>query len=142
MDNQERPQDYNSEPVEYCARCYSLKIKHEDALDTDCCADCGSTDILEAPIEVWEQKYERRYGHKFAVKTEDPKQTFIFKLPLEKLKTKIYQCESWEEIIRYFYPNFHGGYSKADSIILFFDTIVRQGKLNELKLYLFKRFKY
>lgn len=142
MGNQERPQDYNSEPVEYCARCYSLKIKHEDALDTDCCADCGSTDILEAPIEVWEQKYERRYGHKFAVKPEDPKQTFIFKLPLEKLKTKIYQCESWKEIIHYFYPNFPGGYSKADSIILFFDTIVRQGKLNELKLYLFKRFKY
>ncbi len=23
--------DYDSEPVTYCARCYSLKVKHEDA---------------------------------------------------------------------------------------------------------------
>jgi hypothetical protein len=142
MDTQARPDDYDAEPVEYCARCYSLKVKHSDDLDIDCCADCGCTDILESPIEEWEKKYERRYGRKFTQKEEDPKKTFIFNLPLEKLKTKVYQSNIWKDIIHAVYPNFPGGLSKADSIILFFDTVVRQGRLNELKLLLLKKFKY
>ena len=142
MDKLERPNDYDSEPVTYCARCYSLKIKHEDVLDTDCCAECGSTDIMEGPIEVWEQKYERRYGKKFAAKTEDPKKSFIFNLPIEKLKQKVYDSPKWKEIIKSMFPKFPGGYGKADSVILFFDTVVRQNRLEELKLLLFKLFKY
>lgn len=134
--------DYDSEPVTYCARCYSLKIKHEDALDLDCCADCGGTDILEAPIEVWEKLYERRYGHKFTQKEEDPKKTFIFKLSIEELKTRLYNYDKWKEVIRSLYPNFPEGYSKIESILLFFDTLIRQNRLDELKLLLFKRFKY
>ena len=134
--------DYDSEPVTYCARCYSLKIKHEDILDLDCCADCGSTDILETSIDDWEKKYERRYKHKFVQKEEDPKKTYIFKLSIEQLKTMVYQNENWRDIIKAIYPHFPGGYSKADSIILFFDTLFKQNKLDELRLLLFKQFKY
>ena len=142
MSVEERNQDYDSEPVRYCARCYSLKVKYEESVDSECCGDCGSSDILEAPIEEWEKKYERRYGHKFTQKEQDPKNTFIFKLPLDKLKAKVYESSQWREIINAIYPKFPGGYGKADSIILFFDTLVRQNKLNELKLLLYKRFKY
>lgn len=133
--------NYDSEPVTYCARCYSLKIKHEDVLDLDCCADCGSTDILETSIDDWEKKYERRYRHKFVQKEEDPKKTYIFKLSIEQLKTKVYQSERWRDIIKAIYPHFPGGYGKADSIILFFDTLFRQNRLDDLRLTLFKQFK-
>ena len=126
MSVEERNQDYDSEPVRYCARCYSLKVKYEESVDSECCGDCGSSDILEASIEEWEKKYERRYGYKFTQKEQDPKNTFIFKLPLNKLKAKVYESSQWREIINAIYPKFPEGYGKADSIILFFDTLVRQ----------------
>ena len=137
--------DYDSEPVRYCARCYSLKIKCDDTMDSECCEycdDCGCSDVNEAPFEVWEQKYEKRYGHKFAVKNEDPKKSFIYNLTTEELKTKIYKSEKWKYIIRSLYPKFPEGLSKADSIILFFSTILKDNKLNDLKLLLLKLFKY
>lgn len=133
--------DYDSEPVRYCARCYSLKVKYEEALDSECCGECGSTDILEASVEEWEHKYERRYGHKFTVREDDPKKTFIFKLSLKELMHKVADSPKWKEIIKGIYPHFPGGYGKADSIVLFFDTLVKQNRLGELKLFLFKHFK-
>ena len=69
MSDKNNIEDYNTEPVTYCARCYSLKIKHEDALDADYCGECGSTDTAEASIEEWERLFERRYGHKYAEKS-------------------------------------------------------------------------
>lgn len=134
--------DYDAEPVRYCSRCYSLKVKYEEEIDSEYCADCGCSDIVEAPFEVWEQKYEQRYGHKFAVKNEDPKKSFIFGLSLEKIKTKVYKSDKWREIIKALYPRFPGGLSKADSVILFFDKIVKDNKITELKLLLLKIFKY
>ena len=142
MDNQVNYEDYDSEPVKYCARCYSLKIKYEDALDSECCAECGSTDILEAPVDEWEKKYERRYGHKLTQKTEDPKSTYFFKLTTKELMDKVAGSLKWREIIKSIYPHFPGGYGKADSIVLFFDTLIKQNKIGELKLFLFKHFKY
>ena len=134
--------DYDAEPVRYCARCYSLKVKYEESLDSEYCADCGCSDILEAPFEVWEQKYEKRYGHKFAVKTEDPKKSFIFNLTTEELKTKVYKSDKWRDIIKSLYPKVPGGLSKADSIILFFHTLLKDNKINDLKFLLLKLFKY
>ena len=134
--------DYDSEPVRYCAKCYSLKIKYEDSKDADYCADCGCFDITDAPIEVWEEKYEKRYGHKFAVKTEDPKKTFVFNLSIEDLKKRVYHSEKWKQIIYSLYPKFPGGYSKADSIILFFHQIVKDNKISDLKMLLLKLIKY
>ena len=48
--------DYDSEPVRYCSRCYSLKVKYDETLDSEYCGDCGCSDISEAPIEIWEEK--------------------------------------------------------------------------------------
>jgi len=141
MDTQEITNDYDSEPVRYCAKCYSLKIKYEESIDSECCADCGSSDVLEAPIEEWEKMYERRYGHKFAEKNNDPKKSFIFKLPIQKLKTKVYESEFCRDIIKTMYPKFPGGLGRADSVILFFDTVIKQNRLEELKLLLFNKLK-
>lgn len=134
--------DYDIEPVKYCARCYSLKIKYEESLDSEYCAECGSTDVLESPIEEWERKYERRYGHKFTVKEENPEKTFFFRLTTKELMHKVSDSPKWNEIIRGIYPHFPRGYSKTDSLILFFDTLIKQNRLGELRLFLFKHFKY
>ena len=55
---------YNNEPVFYCAECLSLRIRPYND-NTNYCDDCGSTDILTAPIEVWEKLYEAKYGKKY-----------------------------------------------------------------------------
>lgn len=142
MPSDTKIEEYDAEPVRYCSKCYSLKVKYEEALDSECCSDCGCMDIVEAPVEVWEKLYEKRYGHKFIVKNEDPEKSYVFNLPLEKLKTKVFNSPKWKEIIRSMYRHFPSGYSKTDSIILFFDTVIRQNRLKELRLLLYKYFKY
>ena len=142
MSEDRKNADYDSEPVRYCTRCYSLKIKYEEELDTEYCDNCGCLEITEAPIEIWEQKYEKRYGHKFAIKNEDPKKAFIFSLSIEELKSKVYHSDKWQQIIYTIYPGFPRGYSKADSIILFFHNILKDNKMDDLKILLFKLLKY
>ena len=137
-----RNDDYDLEPVKFCPKCYSLKVKYDGTVDSEYCGECGCTDIQELPFEVWEQKYEGRYKHKFAERNSDPKQSFVFNMSLEKLKEKVYKSPKWKQIIRTMFPNFPEGLDRADSVILFFDTVIRQNKINELRLLLFKTFKY
>jgi hypothetical protein len=141
MDNQGRHEEYDSEPVRYCARCYSLRVKYDADTDAEYCDDCGCTDILESSFDEWEKRYENRFKHKFCEKSEDPKKNFIFSLSLRELREKVYESSKWKEIIKGMFPHFPGGYSKADSVILFFDTVIRQNKIEELKLLLIKLFK-
>jgi hypothetical protein len=133
--------DYDEEPVVYCAKCYSLKIKYEEAIDADCCMDCGCSDVLTSSIDEWEKLYEQRYGHKFTVKTHDPKKSFIFKLPLEKLKEKVFKDIHWRDIIQNIYPHFPGGLGRADSLILFFDKLTRDNRLDDLRLLLLNHYR-
>lgn len=56
--------NYNEEPVCYCARCLSLKIK-SDIADYCYCDDCGSTRVEETSIFEWEKMYEQRHGTKY-----------------------------------------------------------------------------
>lgn len=136
LSNNERLQDYDSEPVEYCSRCYSLKIKYEDTIDADCCADCGCSDILTTTIDKWEELYKNRYGAKFIEKGTDPKKSPIFKLPIKKLKEKVYYHNSYKDIIFKLYPNFPRKLSKAESVILLFDKLTRDNRLDDLRLLL------
>ena len=133
-----RKGNYDSEPVKYCSKCYSLKIRYEEAIDSECCAECGSSDISEDSVYVWEKKYEQRYGHKFAVKNEDPTKSHIFKLSMPKLKAKVCDCPRWREIIYHIYPNFPGGWGKADSLILFFNKLYEDDRMDDLRLLLLK----
>jgi len=138
MTNQEKLQDYDSEPVFYCTRCYSLKVKYEEAIDAECCGECGCSDIASCSIEEWETKFQKRYGNKYTVKSEDPRTSPIFKMTLEKLKTKVYEMPIWKNIIHALYPKFPEGLSKADSLLLLFDKLIKDNRLDDLKMLLYK----
>lgn len=41
-------EEYNSEPVRYCPRCYSLRIGYiRGVADSDYCMECGCSDIRD-----------------------------------------------------------------------------------------------
>lgn len=138
MRSNEPYDDYDSEPVRYCTKCYSLRIKYEESVDSDYCLDCGCSDTKETSIEEWEKLYEKKYGHKYTEKSNDPKKSPIFKLPLNKLMSKVANCIKWESIIRSIFSRFPRGLSKADSIVLFFDMLVKHNKLDDLRTLLYK----
>lgn len=62
--------EYNNEPVFYCVKCLSLKIRDIPYMsDSDYCDACGSTNIQQTHIDQWEEMYEKKYGHKFLTKS-------------------------------------------------------------------------
>ena len=139
MSEEEKLNDYESDPVYYCGTCLSLSIKHEEITDSDYCKDCGGTDIIgPVPFEQWEKLYEKKHNHKYAVKSEDPRKSPIFKLPLGKLMEKVYDSPKWKDIIDGIYQHFPKGLSKADSIVVFFDKLAKENKLESLKMLLYK----
>ena len=141
MSEQEKINDYDSEPIAFCANCLSLKIKHEDSIDMDYCSDCGSSEIMEAPVERWEVLYEKKYGKKYVVKGNDPKKSPVFKLTISKLMDKFSNLPNWKTIIYNMYPRFPGGFGKADSIVLFFDKLAKDNKLDDLRVTMMKYIK-
>lgn len=48
-----KKEEYDKEPVCYCAQCKSLKIIDIDGITF--CDDCGSTDIKETDIYTWKK---------------------------------------------------------------------------------------
>lgn len=141
MPEEERLNDYDSEPIAFCEKCLSPKIKHEDIVNADYCADCGCFDIKEAKVEDWERMYEQKYGHKYVVKGSDPKKNPVFKLPVPKLMDRLCDLQQWREIIHSLYPKFPGGFSKADSIVLLFDKLSKDNRLNDLRMIMMKYIK-
>lgn len=126
--------DYDNEPVKYCSRCYSLKIGYESVVDAECCMECGCSDILESPIEEWEKLFERRYGHKYVVKGTDIKKSPIFSFPISRLKKMVWEHPQWMSIIHSLYPRFPHKLSKEDSIILLFDKLTKDNKIDDLRI--------
>ena len=62
--DKQKIEEYNSYPVSYCRHCLSLKIMTlEDTKGY--CDNCGSTDIEETVIELWENLYKEKYNKKF-----------------------------------------------------------------------------
>ena len=62
-------EDFNSEPVYYCAHCMSLHVLSDAGLDF--CGQCGSTEIEElesdenqTAIEKWQEMYNKRFSCK------------------------------------------------------------------------------
>lgn len=138
MSKETKHSDYDDEPVVYCARCYSLKIKYEEAIDADCCMECGCSDVKSASIDEWEQLYAKRYGTKYVVKRNDIRKSPLFNMPISSLKMMVYENPSWKNIIRSMYPRFPEGLSKSDSIILLFDKATKDNRMDDLKTILFK----
>lgn len=126
--------DYDSEPVKYCPRCYSLRIGSiEGADDSDYCMDCGCSEVASASISEWEGLYEGRYGRRFVERNLDPERSRVYGLTLDGLKRELCLSPLWREIIHIMYPSFPGWLMKADSVILFFDKVLRDSRLGELK---------
>lgn len=125
--------DYDSEPVKYCSKCYSLKIKYVEAIHSDCCSVCGCTDTAETTIDKWEKLYEGRYGQKYVQPSCNPRNSPIFKLSISALKGLIFNKIPYKRIARILYPNFPLHLSKADSIVLLFDKISKDNKLDDLR---------
>lgn len=138
MSEQDQLQDYDSEPVYYCATCLSLKIKHEEAIDSDCCGDCGSTNVVESTFEEWEKKYEKKYGRKYTEKSNDIRKSPVFKMSFSQLMKKVSDSSKWESIIQSIYGCLPKGLSKSDSIVLFFDKLIKDNKLDSLRALLYK----
>lgn len=138
MPEEYRPNDYDSDSWFYCASCFSPNIRHEDAIDSDCCGSCGCTNIVESTIEEWEKLYMKRYGHKYAEKSNNIRNSPIFKLSISKLMTKVADSPKWKAIITEIYRYFPRGLSKADSVVLFFDKLLKDNKLDSLKELLYK----
>lgn len=135
-------QEYNSEPVLYCSRCYSLKILSIEGLpDSDYCGDCGSSDIAETSIEEWESLYESRYGSKFVEHKKDLRNHPLFHAPLWRVTRELLSRDNYYDIIRMFYPGFRKSYCKTDTVMLFIDRMLKDGMLDELKLHLIKTLK-
>lgn len=138
MSDEEKTNDYDLEPVVYCSRCYSLKIKHDDTFDEDYCVDCGCTDVIESTIDVWEECYEKRYGDKFAKRTNTVKNFPIHRMSLSDLKVAVLNHPQRKNIIKTLYPNFPGDLDKTDCIILFFDKLSSDNKIEDLRNLLIK----
>lgn len=142
MPNGKGHSNYDDEPVLYCSKCYSLKIKYEDSIDAECCMDCGCSDILSTTIDKWEELYEKRYGNKFISGTYNVRGTPIFNMPISRLKMVVFNSPYWKDIIRTLYPRFPKKLNKVDSIILLFDKVIKDRKLDDLRLLLNKFTKY
>ena len=136
--NAEKIVDYDDEPVKYCTRCLSLKIKYEATIDVEYCGDCGCTDVIESTFDEWESKYTERYGHKLVEKSNDPKTSPIYRMSRRELTQLLYSSEHWKEVITRFYPSFPANLSRIDSVILFFNKLIEENRVEEFKLYIIK----
>lgn len=59
-------QQYTEEPVYYCTKCLSLKIRSvDDDKDSDYCDNCGSTEVSTTDIYTWQEKFQQAYGYNF-----------------------------------------------------------------------------
>lgn len=139
MSKQENFEEYDSEPVVYCAKCYSLKIKYEETIGMDSCEDCGCTDFKTSSFEEWEKIYAKRYGHKFMEEKGDLHKSPIFLLTNDQLKAKVMEDPYWRSLCRTLYPTFPNWLEKADSIILLFSKLYQDNRLDDLRIELINK---
>lgn len=131
--------DFNSDPVIFCSKCYSLKIIHEDTVNSDCCGECGCSDLSTSTIDEWEKLYKNRYGHRYIEKGNDIRRSPIFLMSNEKLKTMVFKSPDWREICQALYPTFPNWLSRTDSVILLFAKLCQENRIDELRVELINR---
>lgn len=141
MISKDKNHECEEDSVIYCTKCYSLKIKYEESIDMDCCVDCGCTDLKTASFDTWERLYKARYGHKFVEEIGNIRNSPIFKMSHEQLKSKVYNSPSWREICQSLYPTFPKWLSKVDSVIMLFSKVYQDNRLDDLRIELINRSK-
>lgn len=138
MTGLDKHKQYDEEPVIFCSKCLSLKIKHEDSVGVDYCLDCGCTDVTESTIEDWEKMYVERYGHKYTAKSNDLKKSPIFNLSPHRLQEILSECPDCDEVVRTVYPKAPQGLSRVELVMWVFDKALTDGRMEDLKLVLVK----
>ena len=123
----------------YCSVCLSPKIKFDDTVDSYYCADCGCTTLCESSFEEWEEKYKKRYKKAYLKIKKDITKSPIFKMTVTELMFKLSNYSNWKDVIKDIYGIVPVGLSKTDSIIVFFDKLIKDNKINDLKENLYKR---
>lgn len=132
--------DYDSEPVKYCPKCYSLKIGCIDGVEnSDYCMKCGCSEIEETSIEEWENMYEERYGKKFIERKRNPAVSEIYRKTLTELKQDLYDDPQRMDVIKQIYPGFPKYLTPVDTVLLFFDKLCKDSKINEFRDILISR---
>lgn len=56
-------ENFNEEPVLYCTRCLSLRIRGMKNIEY--CDQCGSVDVAITNIYDWEERYKKKYKKDF-----------------------------------------------------------------------------
>ena len=130
----DKTKEYDEEPVRFCSKCYSLKIGYEEAIDSECCMECGCSDVSEATIEEWERLFEERYGHKYVKRNNDPKRTLLYSYPIDKLEDMIIASPQWKDVIKELYPHFPGGLRKIEAVVLLFDQLEKDNRMDDLRI--------
>lgn len=134
MSKQDKIKEYDEEPVVFCSRCYSLKIIHEDVFDSDCCGECGCTDVKTSSFKEWERLFKNRYGHKFVEEDHNVRKSPVFTMSIERLKIMVYNDPQWKELCKTLYPAFPDGISRADSTVLLFAKLIQENRLDDLRM--------
>ena len=140
MSKQEKIKEYESDPVTFCARCYSLKYKYEESIGMECCMECGCTDCKTTSFEEWNKLYIGRYGHEYLKIKRDPKKSPLFTMPISKLKDRVFNNSSWKEICKSLYPKFPEGLSRTDSVIMLFSQLCKDNRLDDLRMKLINNY--
>ena len=78
-----------------------------------------------------------RYGHKFVNRSNDPRDSIYFKMSIAKLKTKLYYSKYLQPILNTLYPNFPQGLNKSESVIMLFDQLSKDNRIDELRYMLY-----
>lgn len=137
--NQRRSEEYNSEPVAYCPKCYSLQIGYIDGVEnSDYCMNCGCSETAVTSIGEWEELYRKRYGHSFVERKHNPELQRLNRMDMSELKQELFDNARCMSIIREMYPGFPKYLSRTDSVIMFFDKICKDRRIDELKDYLIR----
>lgn len=105
----------------------------EGVENSDFCKSCGCTEISQTDIRTWERLYESRYGHKYVERPADPVRARIGTLTWEELKRMFCTHRCCEGIIWQMYPRLSRRLPKADAMLLFFDKVMKDGRIEELK---------
>jgi len=129
------------DPWTFCPKCYSIRFKYEDSLGTECCEDCGCTDLKTSTFEEWDKLYRNRYGHPYLEDAGLVKKSPIFLLTDEQLKTRLFKHPDCMRICKELYPAFPGGLSKEDAVLLLFSKLVNDNRLDALRMNLYNRTK-
>lgn len=77
--------------------------------------------------------WEERYGERYIKRYRNPKKAYVYNLPMGDLKQLIYLSPFRREIIKSMYHDFPEYVTDIESVLLLYDNVCKDGRLNELR---------